>query len=228
MEQTLYEELGHDRLRVRFSKYTRKAFQMLPKLEEPDILDVGCGSGVPTLELASLTNGKIIGIDIDQFLLNILMKKVKETNLTNRIKTIKRSLFNMKFADESFDIVWAEGSIFPIGFRGCLTEWRRIIKPHGFLVLHDEIGEVENKLALIASCGYDLISHFLISGDIWWTEYYQPLENRIVELRKKYQANLEVLAILDKEQNGIDEFKQNPKHHGSIFFVMQKTNAQNQ
>ncbi len=228
MTQDIYDELGHDLLRARFNKYTRKAFQMLPKLEEPHILDVGCGPGVPTLELASLTNGEITGIDIDQFSLDMLTKKVKEAGLTDRVKTMKCSLSNMKFADESFDIIWAEGSIFTMGFRKCLTEWRRFIKPNRFLVLHDDIGDVADKLALIPSCGYNLIGHFTISADIWWTKYYQPLKKKIDELRKKYQGNLKTLAILDKEQHGIDEFRKNPKHHGSVFFVMQKIDSRNQ
>ena len=39
---------------------------MLPELAKPRILDMGCGSGIPTLELARLSRGEAIGIDIDQ------------------------------------------------------------------------------------------------------------------------------------------------------------------
>jgi len=43
-----------DHFRERLNKYTRRAFQMLPKVENPHILDIGCGSGVPTIELACM------------------------------------------------------------------------------------------------------------------------------------------------------------------------------
>lgn len=35
------------------------------------------------------------------------------------------SMFEMPFTDESFDIIWAEGSIYLIGFERGLDEWRR-------------------------------------------------------------------------------------------------------
>jgi len=52
-------------IRERLLKYTRRAFRMLPKLDKPCILDIGCGSGVPTVGLARLSGGEVIGIDID-------------------------------------------------------------------------------------------------------------------------------------------------------------------
>jgi len=36
-------------------------------------------------------------------------------------------ILNMDFPDESFDIIWAEGSTFIIGFERALREWRRLI-----------------------------------------------------------------------------------------------------
>jgi ubiquinone/menaquinone biosynthesis C-methylase UbiE len=39
-------------IRKRLLKYTRRAFRMLPEMGGPRMLDIGCGSGVPTLELA--------------------------------------------------------------------------------------------------------------------------------------------------------------------------------
>jgi len=55
-EETILET-DKDLLREGLIKYTRKAFHMLPKLDKPCILDVGCGSGIPTMELARLSNG---------------------------------------------------------------------------------------------------------------------------------------------------------------------------
>ena len=129
MSEEILNELDLDHFRDVFNKYTIEAFQKLPKLEKPRILDIGCGSGVPTMELAKLSDGEIIGIDIDQELLDILSKKIEQEGLTNRVKAIKCSLLDIKFPDNSFDIVWAEGSITTLGVERSLKGWNRLIKP---------------------------------------------------------------------------------------------------
>jgi len=219
----LLSEINKDRFRERLNKYTRKAFQMLPKLEKPRILDVGCGSGVPTIELAKLSAGEIIGIDIKQSSLDELDRKIEEESFSGRVKAMKCSLFEIDFPDESFDIIWAEGSIWVIGFEKGLKEWRRLLKPNGFLVVHDEIKTVSNRLNKIPSCGYKLINHFSLPEDAHWTEYYRPLEIRIKELYTKFKDNSEALKILKKHQNEIDMVKRNPKEHSSAFYIMQKS-----
>jgi len=104
-------DLNLDSFRECFNKYTIKAFRILPELEKPRILDIGCGSGVPTIELARLSDGEIIGIDIDQESLDRLSRKIEREGLTKRVKAIKCSLQDIRFPDNSFDIIWAEGSI---------------------------------------------------------------------------------------------------------------------
>jgi len=222
MSKDLLFEIDQDHFRENFNKYTRKAFQLLPELEKPRILDIGCGSGVETIELAKLSNGEIIGVDIDQSLLDKLNRKIEEKGFSNRMKTLKCSLFEMVFLDESFDIIWSEGSIFIIGFEKGLKEWSRFLKTNSFLVVHDEKKKVSNKLKKIPSYGYKLINYFLLPEDAWWIEYYNPLEIRIKELRKKYDNDPEALKIFKKYQNEIDMVKKNPKDYGSIFYIMQK------
>jgi 2-polyprenyl-3-methyl-5-hydroxy-6-metoxy-1,4-benzoquinol methylase len=68
-DQTMVEELqffDRDSIRKNFLKYTRQAFTSIPIIDHPLILDIGCGSGVQTVELARLSNGKITAIDIDR------------------------------------------------------------------------------------------------------------------------------------------------------------------
>ena len=107
---TILEEEKY-RLREVFCKYTRKAFQILPKLDKPRILDIGCGLGGPTLELVRLSQVEIIGIDIHQPSLDILNRKIEQAGLSNRVKFRNYSIFNIDFTDESSDIIWSEGFV---------------------------------------------------------------------------------------------------------------------
>ena len=58
--------------------FTRKAFGMLPKLDRPHILDIGCGQGRATLELARLSGGQVVGLDIDRTALAVLSRRIEE------------------------------------------------------------------------------------------------------------------------------------------------------
>jgi len=221
----LEEELQayKDHLREGLVKYTRKAFRMLPKMTIPCILDIGCGSGVPTLELARLSQGEVIGIDIDQPALDRFITKIKEAGLTNRVQAVNRSILDMDFPDESFDIIWAEGSIAVIGFEKGLEEWRRLLKTGGLLVVHDDLGDLTVKRRQISQCGYELINHFVLSDDIWWNEYYAPLEKKFNEVRAKHTSDQKTIAVLDDDQREIDTFKRDPKRYRSVFFIMRKS-----
>jgi ubiquinone/menaquinone biosynthesis C-methylase UbiE len=80
-------KIKKDHLRENLVKYTRKAFELLPKYDNPRILDVGCGAGIPTMELAKLSGGHITGIDIDRSSLERFRKKVRETGLVDKIES---------------------------------------------------------------------------------------------------------------------------------------------
>ena len=215
---------------------------MLPGMEKPRILDIGCGPGGPTMELARLSNGHVIGLDTHQPYLDRFKKKIEEAGSSDRVEAVKGSMFEMNFPEESFDIIWAEGAIYIIGFEKGLREWRHLLKPHGFLVVHEmtwlqpnpplEINEywkkvypgiktIQENLDLISECGYTLIGHFPLPEDAWWVEYYSPLEERIKKLRKKYSNDPDALKVIDAEQEEIDLYRKYSAWYGSVFYIMQ-------
>ena len=221
MNENLEAEINLNQLKNNFLQYTRRAFNILPQLKKPHMLDIGCGSGFPTIELAKLSDGEIIGIDIDQSLLNKLNKKIEKQGLSNRIKTIKCSAFEMDFSDESFDIIWAEGMQF-LGFEKRLKDWKKFLKLDGYLILHDGIKNVPSKLKSIPKCGYKLLEYFTLPEDVWWTDYYYPLENRLKNLRSKIYNDTENLKAIKKLQDEVNFVKKNPKTGRSLFYIMQR------
>ena len=131
-------------------------------------------------------------------------------------------MFDMNFPDESFDIVWSEGSIYAIGFERGLREWKRLLKPRGSMVVHDEQGNVREKLEQISNCGYELLSYFMLSKEIWWTEYFAPLEKWIAESETKYIDDPQILEELHQAQEELEMFRKNPERNSSIYFIMKR------
>jgi ubiquinone/menaquinone biosynthesis C-methylase UbiE len=195
---------------------------MLPLIEKPLILDIGCGSGISTLELAKLCNGEIIGIDIDQPALNRFNNNITKAKLTDRVRVLNCSMFDMDFTDESFDIIWSEGSIYTIGFERGLKEWRRLLKRVGYMVIHDEKGNLSEKLEQISSYGYELLGCFTLNEETWWTEYFAPLEQLIVEFHTKHSNDSEIIKELNRAQEEVDFYKRYPERNSSVCFVIKK------
>jgi len=223
--------------------FTRKAFQMLPVLDHPRILDVGCGQGGPTLELARLSGGQVVGLDIDQAALDELSRRADQVGLSDRVQVVHGSMFDIEFSDGSFDVIWSEGSMWILGFERALEEWRRFIRPRGFLVVHEMAWLRPDPPSEIRSCwqlaypgirtaseyveqvpayGYDLIGHFVLPEDFWWVDYYLPMVARIGELRKKYLEDQAAQRALDQEQHAAELYREYSSWYGSVFLVMQR------
>jgi SAM-dependent methyltransferase len=132
------------------------------------------------------------------------------------------SMFDMDFQDESFDIVWAEGSIYAIGFERGLREWKQLLKPSGCMVVHDEQGNVKEKLALISKCGYQVLGYFTIGEETWRIEYFAPLEKLVNETRTEYPHDRSVLEELQQAQAELDMYRKYPERNSSVCFVMKK------
>jgi len=222
MPKDVYAQIDRDSYRKRLLKYTRKAFNLIPKLDRPRILDIGCGSGIPTIELAKLSNGIVLGVDIDESLLDELNIRIEKEGLSGRVETKKCSMFDLDFPDESFDIVWFEGATRMIDFEIGLKQWKRLLKPSGFLVVHDEIKTMLNKLEKVLILGYKLTNQFLLPENAWCTEYYGPLEQRISGLEEKFKNDSDALRILKEVQDEINMVKNNPREFRSAFYIMQK------
>jgi ubiquinone/menaquinone biosynthesis C-methylase UbiE len=194
---------------------------MLPKIEKPFILDIGIGTGIPAIELAKLTNGMIIGIDIDQTALDKLKSKIERKRLSDRIKIIYTSIYKTDFPDENFNILWDEGVLHLLDSKKSLKECGRLLKSSGFLVMNETISWFKNNNFLFPEYGFKLINHFLLPEEVWWTNYYSPLEKRIKEVHWKYK-NSKDIEILKQYEREIEMVKKNPKEFDCGFYIMQK------
>jgi ubiquinone/menaquinone biosynthesis C-methylase UbiE len=84
---------------------TRKAFLLLKNLpEKPAILDIGCGPGMQTMDIARLTDGSITALDYFQIYLDELKEKVSKAGLSKRITLVQGDMNNLDFKNGSFDV----------------------------------------------------------------------------------------------------------------------------
>ncbi|MFW9986782.1 MAG: SAM-dependent methyltransferase [Candidatus Odinarchaeota archaeon] len=212
-----------DQLRHRLLPHLRQAFQKIPPMIKPQILDIGCGSGVPTLELAQLSGGDVTGIDIDTNALQRLEEKIQAADLSDRVHVVKGSLKAMDFPAASFDILWAEGSIFVIGFKQGLKAWKRFLKPEGYLVIHDAVGNLDQKKQQITACGYKLEEYFLLGQEVWWDEYYEPLNQVVQQIRHQNTTDPQLLTALEQAETEIQGYSKHPERYQSVYFIMRDT-----
>lgn len=216
-----YKELYTQPLRKNFLKYTREVLKFLPEMKKPRVLDLGCGSGLLTIELANLTDWDINSIDIDQDLLDQLNQKIEEKNLTHRIKTKRMDFLKNDFPDNLFDLIWEEGVVHIIGFKKSFKACHRILKDGGYLVLGQGIKGMDKNQDLIAKCGFELIKQLNWPEDCWWTEYYKPLEIKIKEIRDK-KENSNIFNDISAIEAEIRMVKSNPKDFNCANYILKK------
>ncbi len=197
-----------------------RAFRLCEELpQSPAILDLGCGVGGQTLQLAEMTQGSIVAIDSHPPSIERLRAVVAERRLSHRVSAIVGDLATPGQPPGSFDLIWSEGALYSIGLRNALDGCHRLLRPGGYLAFTDAVWRKENPppavrnsfdldyptmgwldddVAAIRDCGFELVGHFTLPEEAWWDDFYTPMEARIAELRGKYANDAEASRILDQ------------------------------
>ena len=228
------------------NKSTRRAFNAIPKLPgRPLILDIGCGHGVQSIELAKISKGTVIALDNHQPFLDKLMQKAKDEKLLDQIVPKNKSMLDMDFEKNTFDIIWSEGALYFMGFQNGLRRCHQLLKNGGFLAVteivylvdnppaplvqyfekeYPDIKTVKDRIDLIHNERFHLISSFTLPKSSWRDSFYLPMEEELSRLNKKYQGNEIASGIFEEMQNEINLYRKFSDFYGYEFFIMQRIN----
>ena len=222
---------------------TEKMFRLLPGLPpDPATLDIGCGSGRQALVLARLApDAQVTAVDIFQQVLDTLNARARKAGVADRIKTVRASMDALPFPPGSFDLIWAEGSIFVIGVEAGLTAWKNFLRPGGFLAFtescwfvdepsrearafweqcYPQIKIVEGTRDVIVRTGYQICADFSLPPSTWWDDYYIPMLARLPTAREECReipGATEFFAGIEQE---IEVHHRHPGDYGYQFFLL--------
>jgi len=192
-------------------------FDALNEIEVPKnsrILDIGCGTGVPTLALAYRYHGKIKAIDININSLSYFKKKIRNSGYDNRIELVNTSLFELP-TDETYDLVLAEGVLNVVGFEKGLRALVKVGRKEGFIIIHDEKKSLHEKAMLFEQNNCKIIDSIFLSEEIWWNNYYKHLKKQYSQIKDTV-----LLKLFKPDINEIHAFKKNPLLFQSVYYVL--------
>lgn len=223
---------------------TIKALSFIDNLNDNSaIADIGCGTGGQTMTLARNTAGKITGLDLFPDFINLFNSNVEKNNLQDRVKGIVCSMEELPFQDEELDLIWSEGAIYNIGFERGLRNWRRFIKPGGYIAVSEaswftderpeEIEEfwmdaypgmdtIPNKAAQMQKAGWVPVALFTLPNSCWTDDFYAqqgPVQEAFL---KKNEGNETAEGFIENQRHEEKLYNKYKDYYGYVFYIGRK------
>ena len=208
------------------------------------ILDIGCGAGAQTITLARHCAGHIVAVDNHQPFLNTLAARAAAAELRATVDCRNADMRALAFPDGSFDLVWAEGSIYIMGFEAGLKMIRPFLRKGGYAVFSDMVWLTDTPppeaveffateypammrsadiRSLVAAAGYALVDSFPVGVEDHWKTYYEPMQEQVNLIRAAHRNDPPAQELCDTLQHEIDVYASCSSAFGYVFSIMQRS-----
>ncbi|WP_373839905.1 methyltransferase domain-containing protein [Methanospirillum sp.] len=206
----------------------------------PVTIDMGCGSGVQTLELAR-AGCQVTAVDLYPVILDHLIERICNEDPMLLITPVCASMDTFRPA-APVDLIWSEGAVYIIGFEKGLSLWKEHVKVGGYVVVSEltwftshppsrlkEFWEQEYpsmktesvNQEIIGKCGYRWMGSVVLP-DSAWDAFYAPQKEKITLLRDTgslSKGEEEVLTTIEEEIRLFEEYR---GMYGYVFYLMQR------
>jgi SAM-dependent methyltransferase len=220
-----------------FSRYIISQLPPLPP--KPRIADLGCGNGIAALMLARYYQSQVMAVDFSLDFIEELKIKAKQSGLEDFITAIHGDMAELNWSNDSVDLLWSEGAIYNLGFEHGLQLWYPLISPDGVAVISEMswfsgdvpepatqywqtsyptmATEAEN-VESATKCGLNVLATYRLPSHCWWSNYYEPLRQRIKEMETT-PINQSVISETEAEMELFERFSD---FYGYTFYILQK------
>ena len=214
-----------------------------PLPASPDVLDLGCGPGGQTIDLAELLpEARIAALDNHPPFLEELERRAQARGVADRIRTMLGDMASLPFDEGSFDLIWCEGAAYIVGLESALAGWRRLLREGGVLALSEPVWlraerpqrvealwagypamrGVDQVRALAEAKGWRRRGDFLLSERAWWTDYYAPMEARLEALEERLGGDPAAAIVLGEAREEVECFRAHADCYGYLFLVLER------
>ena len=220
---------------------TLKALGFIENLtDESKLLDIGCGTGFQTMTLAQNAPGRITGLDIFPEFIEKFNENVVKHNLQHKVKGIVGSMDDLPFQKEEFDLIWAEGSIFIMGYEEGLKYWRDFLKPGGYVALTDAawftnerpkeiedfweeayagMGTIPEKTGVMQNAGYIPVASFVLPEICWTSLFYELQDKAEDKFLEKHKGNKAAEDFVSYQRYERELYYKYKDYYGYVFSI---------
>ncbi|HYJ30588.1 MAG TPA: class I SAM-dependent methyltransferase [Allosphingosinicella sp.] len=221
---------------------TERALGLVPRLPQaPEVLDVGCGPGGQTIDLAELLpDARIAALDNHAPFLRELERRALARGVAERIRAVEGDMALLPFEPGSFDLVWCEGAAYVIGLETALATWKPLLREGGAIALTEPVWLTDRPperaaafwaaypamrdragvRAVARDCGYRIAGEFVLPEEAWWTDYYGPIEARLTDMERS-PGDPAAAIVLEEAREEIECYRRHPDCYSYLFIVLE-------